>query len=197
MPRLPLRPLAVGVALGLILALAGVAAFALQPGAPASQGSDPDLAPAPFDVADRAFVLCWHTFLGKKSLNTDFSLAELAALRLPALLVPFPAAADNHQFYNARAFEATGAARLFEQKGATPETVAAAVVELIENRDALFQMRAALAQWHAPKAAEQIAENILRVCRSSRPSLPVTVGPKPEFRPSRSRQPEQEHFSVA
>jgi len=125
------------------------------------------------------------------------SLAELAALRLPALLVPFPAAADNHQFYNARAFEATGAARLFEQKGATPEKVAAAVVELIENRDALFQMRMALAQWHTPKAAEQIAENILRVCWSSRLSLPIKDGLKPEFRPSRSRQPEQEHFSIA
>ena len=53
------------------------------------------------------------------------SLAEIAAMRLPSLLVPFPAAADNHQFYNARAFEATGAARLLEQKNATPEKVAA------------------------------------------------------------------------
>jgi hypothetical protein len=33
----------------------------------------------PFDLADRAFILCWHTFLGKKSLNTDFSLDEVAA----------------------------------------------------------------------------------------------------------------------
>ena len=125
------------------------------------------------------------------------SLAELAALQLPALLVPFPAAADNHQFYNARAFEATGAARLFEQKGATPEKVAAAVVELIENRDALFQMRAALAQWHTPKAAEQIAEHILSACWSSNLSQPVKTGLKPEFQPSRARQPGQKHFSIA
>jgi peptidoglycan/xylan/chitin deacetylase (PgdA/CDA1 family) len=33
----------------------------------------------PFDLGDRAFILCWHSFLGKKSLNTDFSLDELAA----------------------------------------------------------------------------------------------------------------------
>jgi peptidoglycan/xylan/chitin deacetylase (PgdA/CDA1 family) len=32
-----------------------------------------------FDLADRALILCWHSFLGKKSLNTDFSLDELAA----------------------------------------------------------------------------------------------------------------------
>lgn len=31
------------------------------------------------DTRDRAFVLCWHTFLGKPSLDTDFSLAELAS----------------------------------------------------------------------------------------------------------------------
>ncbi len=33
----------------------------------------------PFDLADRAFILCWHSFLGKRALNTDFSLEELAA----------------------------------------------------------------------------------------------------------------------
>src|SRR6185369_15150420 len=40
------------------------------------------------------------------------SLAELAAVRLPALLVPFPHAADNHQSRNALAFAETGAAWL-------------------------------------------------------------------------------------
>jgi peptidoglycan/xylan/chitin deacetylase (PgdA/CDA1 family) len=33
----------------------------------------------PFDLGNRAFVLCWHSFLGQRSLNTDFSLQELAA----------------------------------------------------------------------------------------------------------------------
>ncbi len=127
------------------------------------------------------------------------SLAELAAMRLPSLLVPFPAAADNHQFYNARAFEATGAARLLEQKGATAEKVAVAVAELIENDAALSQMRAALAQWHAPRAAEQIAENILNACWSSSFSLrEKTIPPRgTELQPPRSHKPGQEHFSTA
>jgi UDP-N-acetylglucosamine--N-acetylmuramyl-(pentapeptide) pyrophosphoryl-undecaprenol N-acetylglucosamine transferase len=89
------------------------------------------------------------------------SLAEIAAVRLPSLLVPYPTAADNHQFYNARAFEATGAARLLEQKNATPEKVAALLCELIEGPAARAKIQAALVQWHAPKAAEQIAEIIL------------------------------------
>ncbi len=90
------------------------------------------------------------------------SLAEIAAVRLPSLLVPFPAAADNHQFFNARAFELSGAARLLEQKNATPERVAALLSELIEGPAARAKMQSALAQWHAPKAAEQIAEIMLQ-----------------------------------
>jgi len=89
------------------------------------------------------------------------SLAEIAAMRLPALLVPFPAAADNHQFSNAGAFEKTGAAVLLEQKNSTPEKIAAILAKLVEDETARSQMQSALVQWHAPKAAEQIAENIL------------------------------------
>ena len=90
------------------------------------------------------------------------SLAEIAAVRLPSVLVPFPAAADNHQFYNAQAFESTGAARLLEQKKATPEKLAALLSELIESAAVRTKMQAALAQWHAPRAAEQIAEIMLQ-----------------------------------
>jgi UDP-N-acetylglucosamine--N-acetylmuramyl-(pentapeptide) pyrophosphoryl-undecaprenol N-acetylglucosamine transferase len=89
------------------------------------------------------------------------SLAEIAAMRLPALLVPYPAAADNHQFSNASAFEKTGAAVLLEQKSSTPEKLAAILDELVENEAARSKMQSALVQWHAPRAAEQIAESIL------------------------------------
>ena len=89
------------------------------------------------------------------------SLAEIAAMRLPALLVPFPAAADNHQFFNASAFEKTGAAKLLEQKHSSPEKLAAVLDELVEDETARSKMQSALAQWHQPKAAVQIAETIL------------------------------------
>jgi UDP-N-acetylglucosamine--N-acetylmuramyl-(pentapeptide) pyrophosphoryl-undecaprenol N-acetylglucosamine transferase len=91
------------------------------------------------------------------------SLAEIAAMRLPSLLVPFPSAADNHQFFNGSAFEKNGAAMLLEQKNSTPEKVAAILAGLLEDETARSKMQSALAQWHAPKAAEQIAENILSV----------------------------------
>lgn len=91
------------------------------------------------------------------------SLAELAAMRVPAVLVPYPAATDDHQYYNALAFEQSGAARLFRQQTVKPETLAPALVDLIVNPSARERMCAALEQRHFPHAAEQIADSILKV----------------------------------
>jgi len=114
------------------------------------------------------------------------SLAELAAMRLPSLLVPFPYAADNHQFHNARAFAETGAALMLEQRDATPEKVAGLLLELVENIAVRESIQTELAQWHAPKAAEQIAEMILRSVSRSAEFLPRvspgTQSPRNEFR---------------
>jgi UDP-N-acetylglucosamine--N-acetylmuramyl-(pentapeptide) pyrophosphoryl-undecaprenol N-acetylglucosamine transferase len=106
------------------------------------------------------------------------SLAEIAAVRLPSLLIPYPAAAQNHQFYNARAFEKTGAARLLEQKTATRENVADLLCELVGDAAARSKIQTALAQWHAPHAAGQIAETILdAVCGQL--SIAGRTGKKP------------------
>jgi UDP-N-acetylglucosamine--N-acetylmuramyl-(pentapeptide) pyrophosphoryl-undecaprenol N-acetylglucosamine transferase len=91
------------------------------------------------------------------------SLAELAALRLPSVLVPFPHAADNHQLHNARAFVESGAALLLEQSGASPEKLVTLLADLIESQAAREKMQSALGQWHSPRAAEQIAGIILTV----------------------------------
>jgi UDP-N-acetylglucosamine--N-acetylmuramyl-(pentapeptide) pyrophosphoryl-undecaprenol N-acetylglucosamine transferase len=128
------------------------------------------------------------------------SLAEIAAMRLPSLLVPYPAAADNHQFFNACAFEKTGAAKLLEQKNSTPEKVAAILTELVENDLARPEIQNALAQWHAPKAAKQIAENILAACWSSSFSLPEKNRLKPELQQEnrpRSDMTGRQNFSNA
>jgi UDP-N-acetylglucosamine--N-acetylmuramyl-(pentapeptide) pyrophosphoryl-undecaprenol N-acetylglucosamine transferase len=99
------------------------------------------------------------------------SLAEIAAMRLPALLVPFPAAADNHQFFNARIYAASGAARLLEQKESTPEKVAEILVELVENNSARAKLQAALELWHAPQSAQKIAGIIMQRTATVAPSI--------------------------
>jgi UDP-N-acetylglucosamine--N-acetylmuramyl-(pentapeptide) pyrophosphoryl-undecaprenol N-acetylglucosamine transferase len=90
------------------------------------------------------------------------SLAELAAMRVPSLLIPYPAATDNHQLYNARAFEETGAARVLEQRVASPEKLTQMLLELLDCNAAGAKMQTALKQWDAPRAAQQIAEAILQ-----------------------------------
>jgi UDP-N-acetylglucosamine--N-acetylmuramyl-(pentapeptide) pyrophosphoryl-undecaprenol N-acetylglucosamine transferase len=110
-------------------------------------------------LAEMDLALCAATVAVSRAGAS--SLAEIAALQLPSLLVPFPAAADNHQYYNAVAFEKTGAAKLLEQKNSTPDKVAAILGELIENGNVRSKMRSSLAQWHAPLAANLIAEKIL------------------------------------
>jgi hypothetical protein len=50
---------------------------------------------------------------------------------------------------------------LLEQKNATVEKVAALLHELVEDPASRAKIQTALAQWHAPKAAEQIAEIML------------------------------------
>jgi UDP-N-acetylglucosamine--N-acetylmuramyl-(pentapeptide) pyrophosphoryl-undecaprenol N-acetylglucosamine transferase len=88
------------------------------------------------------------------------SLAELAARQLPSVLIPYPTAADNHQYYNARAFVQSGAARMLQQERATPAQLANEVLDLLrdQTRSAMSQ---ALSGWHVPGAAAQIAERIL------------------------------------
>jgi UDP-N-acetylglucosamine--N-acetylmuramyl-(pentapeptide) pyrophosphoryl-undecaprenol N-acetylglucosamine transferase len=93
------------------------------------------------------------------------SLAELAAMRVPAVLVPYPSATDNHQLHNARAFAETGAARILEQDGATAEAMTKNIIEIVNCGTTRQKMQNALTQWQAPRAADEIAEAMLKsVC---------------------------------
>jgi UDP-N-acetylglucosamine--N-acetylmuramyl-(pentapeptide) pyrophosphoryl-undecaprenol N-acetylglucosamine transferase len=107
------------------------------------------------------------------------SLAELAAMRLPAILVPFPAATDNHQFYNASVFEQTGAARLLEQRSATPDVFGKILLDLMRHDIQRDKMRLALDQWHSPRAAAEIAQAILEAIGSQAKPLQAHARPLP------------------
>lgn len=88
------------------------------------------------------------------------SLAELAVLRLPAVLIPYPAAADNHQFHNAMQFVETGAARMMGQSIATPALLADALETLLLDEKVRQPMREALGRWQKPQAAREVAGRV-------------------------------------
>jgi UDP-N-acetylglucosamine--N-acetylmuramyl-(pentapeptide) pyrophosphoryl-undecaprenol N-acetylglucosamine transferase len=89
------------------------------------------------------------------------SLAELAARQVPAVLIPYPAAADNHQYFNARAFVQSGAAWMLQQDTATEGQLAGEILDLLRDTLKRSAMQRALAGWHTPGAAADIAEKIL------------------------------------
>ncbi len=95
------------------------------------------------------------------------SLAEIAAMRLPSVLIPYPIAADDHQRHNANAFVGTGAALLLEQHGATGDALAAQLLGLLTNAAAHDVMKTALESWHRADAAEAIAERMLALMETS------------------------------
>jgi UDP-N-acetylglucosamine--N-acetylmuramyl-(pentapeptide) pyrophosphoryl-undecaprenol N-acetylglucosamine transferase len=109
--------------------------------------------------ADMELALCAATVALSRAGAS--SLAEFAAMRVPAVLIPYAAATDDHQLHNARALAEQGAARVLEEKNASPEALVESVLDLFEKPDERERMQTALARWHTPRAAEQIAGEIL------------------------------------
>lgn len=87
--------------------------------------------------------------------------AELCAWQLPAVLVPLPTAAADHQTANARALAAAGAAVLLPQVELTPERLGTVVGGLISDWSRLDAMAAAAAARARPDAAARIAARVL------------------------------------
>lgn len=86
------------------------------------------------------------------------AVSELAAAGKPAVLIPFPFAADQHQLKNAQAFERAGAARMSLDKDWNGLRLFDTVRELYENRAELEAMGEAARNFAHPGAARRAAE---------------------------------------
>jgi len=91
------------------------------------------------------------------------SIAELTALGIPAVLIPYPHAADNHQLLNALVLEQHGAARAVEQKDLTGELLAGLLRDLLESPPRLERMAHEARRFGRPNAATTIAEAARRL----------------------------------
>ena len=85
-------------------------------------------------------------------------VSELAAAGKPSLLVPFPAAADDHQTHNAQAMLRAGAARMVADAELSGERLVQEVRAMVQ---ALPAMGAAARQMSRPGAARRAAEILL------------------------------------
>lgn len=100
------------------------------------------------------------------------TLAELAALGKPAILVPFPGAADQHQLRNTQAYVAAGAARLLEQSRLTSPRLDQAVREIAADARLRQTMREAALRLAHPRAAQRITDLMLQAfSRGNNPAV--------------------------
>ncbi len=65
------------------------------------------------------------------------TIAELSYVGMPAIFIPLPTAAENHQYYNAKAMENRGAGWCYEQNKISPAKLAEKILALAEDRDIL------------------------------------------------------------
>lgn len=93
------------------------------------------------------------------------TLAELTVRGLPAILVPYPYAAENHQEYNARALVRAGAARLVLDRELNGQKLVGLLRELLESPLTLQAMAAASRQLGRPQALDDLLEFLLAKAR--------------------------------
>jgi UDP-N-acetylglucosamine--N-acetylmuramyl-(pentapeptide) pyrophosphoryl-undecaprenol N-acetylglucosamine transferase len=91
------------------------------------------------------------------------TLTELAITGTPSLLIPYPAAAEDHQTINARVFSTAGAAQLLPQKELTTERLASAVSQLLQHPSQLATMAEAAGSLAVRDSAQQLAALVQQV----------------------------------
>jgi UDP-N-acetylglucosamine--N-acetylmuramyl-(pentapeptide) pyrophosphoryl-undecaprenol N-acetylglucosamine transferase len=89
--------------------------------------------------------------------------AELLAWGIPAVLVPLPTAAADHQTHNARALQDAGAALCLREADSTPDRLWSELTGLVADRARLERMAAAARARAHPHAAMDIVRHLLEL----------------------------------
>ncbi len=90
------------------------------------------------------------------------TLSELCAAGTPAIVVPSPYVADNHQEKNARILEQAGAVKVITEQEATPQLLYDSALSLLQSPDTL----AAMGKCARAKAQPDVLENIWKTLKN-------------------------------
>jgi UDP-N-acetylglucosamine--N-acetylmuramyl-(pentapeptide) pyrophosphoryl-undecaprenol N-acetylglucosamine transferase len=101
-----------------------------------------------------------HIVISRSGAST---VAELAAIGRPSILVPLPHALDQDQRANAGMLERAGGAIMMEQTRFTPDRVAAEIARLAADPAKLAAMAAAARRQGILDAADRLADLVMRV----------------------------------
>lgn len=95
----------------------------------------------------------------------SLSLSELAVAETPAILVPYPYAAADHQRKNARCYEKAGAAIYVEDVDLKKENLVKTIKALIENPQKLASMKNAMKKFSKPNATKEITQALKEISK--------------------------------
>lgn len=98
------------------------------------------------------------------------TLTELAFTHTPAILIPYPYAAEDHQAYNAQVFANAGAAEVYRQSQLTPPLLERKVLELLRSPQSLHAMAHKAAALAVPDSAERLAALVRKTIEHERRS---------------------------
>ena len=96
------------------------------------------------------------------SRSGAMTVTEIENVGKPAIFIPFPFAAENHQEYNARVLEKQGAAKVILDKNLTAEALNATINKLAKDRSALEQMGKNAHKLSTENVEDKIYEEIKR-----------------------------------
>lgn len=89
------------------------------------------------------------------------ALTELTITKIPAILIPYPYAAEDHQTLNAEVFAQRGAGMLVPQNQTSPEELTALVLDLLRSPDKRQGMSTQMAALGMPGSAEKITRFLM------------------------------------
>jgi UDP-N-acetylglucosamine--N-acetylmuramyl-(pentapeptide) pyrophosphoryl-undecaprenol N-acetylglucosamine transferase len=96
------------------------------------------------------------------------TLAELAIMRRPAILIPLPTAADDHQTINAFAFQQAGAALVLAQHDASATRLGDLVDEILQDTARHAAMAEAMGSLARPRATDDVVAELGAIARPRR-----------------------------
>ncbi len=125
----------------------------------AEAGIDVDLLPF---IEDMAEAYAWADLVVCRA--GALTVAELCAVGLPAIFVPYPAAVDDHQTANAKPMAEAGAASVIDERDLGAESFAAVLGEYLASRDALRDRAVIARKLARPESLARITERITELC---------------------------------
>lgn len=93
------------------------------------------------------------------------TITELTIARRPAILIPLPTAAENHQYFNAKVMENAGAGIVLEENSLNEKTLYDTIESVIADETKLNQMGDNAAKIYRPNVEQKIYEEIKEVIR--------------------------------